>query len=85
MSPADAEALAVLARASRAVAVEGVALPLDAEEAHLVRALEALRLVEVRGDRVVATHQARQRLEAVRVLLLDGLGGALRATRSPAA
>lgn len=81
MSPADAEALAVLARASRAVVTEGVALPLDAGEAHLVRALEAMHLVEVRGDRVVATVEARKRLEAVRVLLLDGLGSELRATR----
>lgn len=81
MSPADAEALATLARASRAIATEGMALPLDAGEAHIVRALEALRLVEVRGDRVVATHEARKRLDAVRVLLLDGLGTALRATR----
>lgn len=85
MTPADAEALATLARASRVIACEGMALPLDAGEAHVVRALEAMRLVEVRGERVVATAEARKRLEAVRVLLLDGLGGALRATRTPTA
>jgi hypothetical protein len=83
VTPADAEGLALLARAARP---DGWAAShgLPSVE-HLERALVALGLVELvdgpAGRIVRATPAGRKKVEAVVALVLDGLGRALAATR----